>query len=80
MFGFIWKVLPSNYKFNVLGRKLASMAGKATVGLLLGTAVGRKLSPEHIEAVSSTVTILTTVGLEALHDWAKLKWPKSKLL
>lgn len=56
------------------------MAGKALVGLLLGTTLGKKLSPEHVELVTTTVAILTTTGLEALHDWAKLKWPESKLL
>lgn len=80
MFGFIWKMLPDKFKFGVAFRKMGAMAGKASIGLLLGTAAGKKLSPEHIEAVSSAVTILTTIGLEAAHDWAKLKWPNNKLL
>lgn len=77
MFKFFWKALPDNYKFSVAFKKAGIMAGKAVTGLLVGTVVGHKLTPAHVEAVGTVVTVLTTAGLEALHDWAKLKWPDS---
>jgi hypothetical protein len=80
MFGFVWKILPDKYKFSVAFKKMGQMAGKATVGLIAGSAIGNKLSPEHFEAVSTVVTVLTTAGLEYVHDWAKMKWPDNKWL
>lgn len=80
MLKFIWKILPSNYKFSVLFKKMGMMAGKATAGWLLGTTVGKHLSPQHIELISGAIGVITTAGLEAGHDWAKLKWPNNKYL
>lgn len=80
MLGFIWKILPKEYKFSVAFKKAGAMAGKAITGLLVGTVVGQKLSPQHVEAVSTVITVLTTAGLEAIHDWAKLKYPDQKWL
>lgn len=73
-------MIPEDYKWSVGIKKTGIMAGKAIVGLLAGTTVGHKLSPQHVDMVSTVVTVLTTAGLEALHDWAKLKWPNQKWL
>lgn len=80
MIGWLWKILPDDYKFSIAFKKMGAMAAKAITGLLLGSVVGKKLSPEHIDAVGTVVTVLTTAGLEALHDWAKLKYPNASWL
>lgn len=80
MIGWIWKMLPHDYKFSVAFKKIGIIAGKALTGLIVGSTLGQKLSPQNVEAVGSVLTILTTAGLEAAHDWARLKWPNAKWL
>ena len=80
MLGFIWKILPKNYKFNVVFKKAGSIASKAVVGLIVGSAIGKHLSPENIELIKNATAILTATGLEVAHDWVKLKWPNNKFV
>lgn len=80
MLNWILGLIPNNYKWSVAAKNVGIIAGKAIAGLLVGSTVGAKLSPQHVEAVSTVVTVLTTAGLEAIHDWAKLKYPDSKWL
>lgn len=75
-----WKLIPADYKWSVGIKKAGIMAGKAIAGLLVGSQVGAKLSPQHVEAVGTVITVLTTAGLEWLHDWAKMKYPDAKWL
>lgn len=80
MLKFLWRIVPDNYKFSVAFKKIGVIAGKAVTGLLVGSVVGSKLAPQHVEAVGTVVTVLTTACLEAVHDWAKVKWPDNKWL
>lgn len=80
MFDFIWKHIPEDYKWSVGIKKASQMAGKALAGLIVGSAVGKHLPPESAQYVEMGVTIMTTATLEAIHDWAKLKWPDKKWL
>lgn len=79
MLGFFWKVLPKDYKFSVATKNIGLGVGKIATSLLVGS-FGKKLPPEHIEAVGVAVTVITQIGLEALHDWAKVRWPDAKWL
>lgn len=80
MFSFIWKLIPKDYKFSVAFKKSGQMAGKALVGFVVGTKVGRQLSPEHLQAVELAIGVLATAGLEWIHDLARMKWPNAKWL
>lgn len=80
MFKFFWNILPADYKWSVAIKKTGIMAGKAITGLLIGSTVGAKLSPQHIEVVGTVTTVLATAALEGIHDWAKLHWPNAKWL
>lgn len=80
MFGLLWKILPKNYKFSIAFKNVGIMAGKAVVGLLAGSVLAEKLSPEHVQAIGAVVTVATTMALEGLHDWAAVKWPNATWL
>lgn len=80
MLSFILKLIPQDYKWSIGIKKVGQMAGKAIAGLLIGSALGKKLSPEHVEAISTVGMVGTTMALEWFHDWAKLKWPDAKWL
>lgn len=80
MFNWLWNMIPDDYKWQVGIKKAGIMAGKAIAGILVGSTIGAKLSPQHVEMVGTVVTVLTTAGLEWLHDWAKMKYPDKKWL
>ena len=80
MLNFFWKLIPAGYKWSVGIKKAGIMAGKAITGLLVGSELGARLSPQHVEAVGIVVTVLTTAGLEWTHDWLKMKYPDAKWL
>lgn len=79
MFGFLWKMVPMNYKWSVATKNIGLGLGKVATSLLAGH-FGKVLAPEHINAVGVVVTIVTQAGLEWLHDWAAVKWPNAKWL
>lgn len=80
MLDFIWRHIPNDYKFDVAFKKIGAMAGKAIVGLLVGSQVAQHVPHQYIEAVGTVVTVGTTMLMEGIHDWAKMKYPNAKWL
>lgn len=80
MFKFLLKLIPNEYKWSIGIKKASQAAGKFAAGLLVGSVIGQKLSPDHVKAVEAVLATLTMAGLEAFHDWAKLKYPNVKWL
>lgn len=74
MLKFLWNMLPKDYKWSIGIKKASQAAGKFAAGLLVGSAIGQKLSPDHVKAVEAVIATLAMAGLEWGHDWAKLKW------
>lgn len=79
MLSFLFKLIPVNYRWSVAVKNLGIGLGKVATSLLAGS-FGKDLAPEHIEAVGVAVTVLTQTGLEALHDYLRVKFPQAKWL
>lgn len=79
MLGFLWGMVPKNYRWSVATKNIGLGVGKLAASLIAGH-FGKVLAPEHINAVGVVVTVLTQTGLEFLHDWAAVKFPNAKWL
>lgn len=81
MISWLWKIIPSDYKFSVAIKKVSYMAGKLVAGYLTAQLVTKgRLTPDQCTQIQLGVTTLVAGGLETIHDWAKLKWPDNKWL
>jgi len=74
-------LIPQQYRVSVAIKKASYMIGKLITGYATAKLVTTgKLSPEQTTQIELAITTITAGGLEALHDWAKLKWPEAKWL
>jgi hypothetical protein len=74
------RLLPKDYKWSVVIRKVGyGVAKVALAGLAYSKAqaiqgqLGIQIDPQKFQQGAAGLTI---AGLEAAHDWAKLKYPK----
>lgn len=77
MIGFIWKLLPSDWKFGVAIKKVTWTIAKTGVALIAGTKIGSQVSPENWQVVTEVSAALLAGGMKFVHDWARLKWPSA---
>lgn len=80
MLGWLWKVLPSEWKFSVAIKKATWTVAKTAVSLVAGTKIGKEVSPDNWVVVTEVSAALMAGGLKVVHDWARLKWPDAKWL
>lgn len=80
MLGWIWKVLPRGYKWEVAIKKVSYTVAKVGIGFLAGSAIGKKLQPEHLAAVEAVSGALVAGGLTYVHDWLQVKYPEARWL
>ena len=80
MLNWIWKVLPSEWKFSVALKKATWTVAKTGVSLLAATKLGKEISPENWLTVTEVSAALMAGGLKVIHDWARLKYPTVKWL
>lgn len=77
IFGFILKHVPEQYSWKVAAKKISFTVGKLAVsGLMMGVAgkyVGSNLTPEQLTQVEGAVGVVVAGGLEAVHDYLKVK-------
>lgn len=73
------KLIPQEYKLSVAIKKASTTIGKLAGAALMmgwmGKHVGSNLTPEQVQQVQMIVGAITAGGLEALHDWARVKYP-----
>lgn len=74
-------LIPDRYKASIAIKKVAYLAGKLAGGYL----TAKLVTKGHITADMATqyqleITAGVAAVLEAVHDWAKLKWPENKWL
>lgn len=84
MLNWILKFIPQDYKWTVGIKKASYGAGKAISALLMygwiGEHIGSKISPDHMQAIQGLAGAATAAGLEALHDWLRVKFPSATWL
>ena len=80
MISFIWKILPSNYRWTVAIKKASYTIAKLWVAGLLALGIGEKVDAEQLKAFQEGLALVIAGGLEVAHDWAKLKYPNAKWL
>lgn len=80
MINWIWKILPSEWKFSVAIKKATWTIAKTTVALAAGTKLGKEISPENWLTVTEVSATLMAGAMKLVHDWARLKWPNAKWL
>ena len=78
--GFVWKMLPANYRWQIAIKKASYTVAKLAVAGLVAVGVGGKVDPEHLRAFEEILALMLAGGLELVHDWAKLKFPSAKWL
>lgn len=75
--GFVLKHIPEQYSWKVAAKKVSYTIGKLAVsGLMMGAVgknIGSHLTPEQLTQVQVAVGGVVAGGLEALHDYLKLK-------
>jgi hypothetical protein len=76
--------IPSEYKAGVAIKKASYTIGKLAAAAFtmgwLGQHVGSHLTPDQIKLIEGATGAIVAGGLEAVHDYAKLKWPDNPLL
>lgn len=72
--------MPQDYKYSIAFKKTSQGIAKFVAGLIVGTSIGKTISPDHVKAVEGVVATMTMAGLEFVHDWARMKWPDKKWL
>lgn len=84
MFGFLWKLLPEDWRWDVAIKKASYTIGKlGAAALMMGKAkvlVGSHLTPDQLVQVQGAIGAVSAALLEGIHDWAKLKFPDNKYL
>lgn len=84
MLNWILKFIPDDWKWNVAAKKTAYLLAKmALAGLMYGKVgqhIGSRMTPEQQAQFQLAITGAALAGLESLHDFLKLKFPKSNLL
>jgi hypothetical protein len=83
MFKWLWNLFPEDWKFSVAAKKICYMAAKFVVAILtMGKlkSVGSHMTPEQLAQLQTVIGGLTAASLEALQDFARLKWPEVKWL
>lgn len=74
-------LVPQEYKIGVAIKKASYMVGKLAAGYLTAQLVTTgKLTPEQCSQIQLAITTVVAGGLEAGHDWAKLKYPSATWL
>ncbi len=77
----IVNLIPEEYRVGVAIKKASYLVGKLAAGYMTAQLVTKgKLTPEQCNQIQLAVTTLVAGGLEAIHDWAKLKYPNATWL
>lgn len=81
VFSWIVGLIPQEYKFGVAIKKASYMVGKLAAGYITASLVTKgKLTPNQCDQIQLAATTIVAGGLEAVHDWARLKWPQAAWL
>lgn len=74
-------LIPAQYKISIAIKNVSYMVGKLAAGYVTSQLVTTgKLTPEQCSQAQVAITAVVAGGLEAVHDWAAVKWPDTKWL
>jgi len=74
-------LIPEQYRVAIAIKKVSYTVGKLAAGFLTAQLIAKgKLTPEQCGQIELATTAIVAGGLEAVHDWAKVKWPDQKWL
>lgn len=80
LFGWLSGLIPEDYSVGVAVKKVSYMAGKLAAGYIAGKLAAGHVTPDQANQIQLGITTAVAGGLEAIHDWAKMKWPGVKWL
>lgn len=84
MLTWLWNKIPQEWKLSVALKKVSYGVGKAAVAILtwgkIKIFIGDHLTPDQMLMIQNAAAAVAAAALEALHDWARVKWPDKKWL
>lgn len=73
-------LIPAEYSVGVAIKKVSYLAGKLLVGFVVGKLAVGRVTPDQVVQIELAVTTAVALGLEGIHDWARVKYPDVKWL
>ncbi len=74
-------LVPEQYRVSVAIKKASYMVAKLATSFITARLLTTgKLNAEQCSQIELAITTVMAGGLEAVHDWAKLKWPNTAWL